>query len=535
MRPDPEPTLAGHEIQGDIVPGFRKPHLTVLALDITDAAAARRWCAAIAPRITTLAQAVAAAGPGRVAAEPGAVGGVDARVVGHGGAVDAGDAWSSVAFSRRALHELLGEARGDLDAFTDLAFQLGMAARSASLGDPTDGPGHPDDWVVRDPDVLLVLAADVPATLAALVASTTSLARRHGLAVVYREDGHRLDAAGSGHFGFPDGAGQPDVRGLPGVVAGAPRTARDRWSGAGRPEARQPERWQAERWQAERWQAERWQAERWRPERRQAERGQSERWRYEARRFGARQPEAGRPGTRWPEARQAGTRWSGSSGRHPAWPGEFVFGYPGEGSVPWRAGPVRRPGPAWSVNGSYLVFRRLRQDVPAFRRFMAGGALHPVRGGTGSRLAGHVGRWPGSVPAPHAADAVPAAIEPPHPLPPHEIPAHEIPAHRRVLRRGLPYGPTYEQEPTADRGLLFLSYQTSIVEQFEFLHRRRARGHDPADHGHGRHGGRGAVLTAAQDFAGPTGGGYFFAPSISALRTVLGDDPAGRGRGPATR
>jgi Dyp-type peroxidase family len=83
------------------------------------------------------------------------------------------------------------------------------------------------------------------------------------------------------------------------------------------------------------------------------------------------------------------------------WPGQFVFGYPRQaGGDPVAAGPIRDGGAAWLRNGSLLVFRRLRQDVPAFRRFVAAEA---------SRLAGisgfgHitqpvlaamlVGRWP---------------------------------------------------------------------------------------------------------------------------------------------
>jgi deferrochelatase/peroxidase EfeB len=41
----------------------------------------------------------------------------------------------------------------------------------------------------------------------------------------------------------------------------------------------------------------------------------------------------------------------------------------------------------------------------------------------------------------------------------------------RILRRGIPYGPEFN--PTSpdnvDRGLLFLCYQASIVNQFQFL------------------------------------------------------------------
>src|SRR5438874_12575414 len=43
----------------------------------------------------------------------------------------------------------------------------------------------------------------------------------------------------------------------------------------------------------------------------------------------------------------------------------------------------------------------------------------------------------------------------------------------RILRRGIPYGPSFGAETgggaDVDRGLLFLCYQRSIAEQFEFV------------------------------------------------------------------
>src|SRR5437899_2177985 len=64
----------------------------------------------------------------------------------------------------------------------------------------------------------------------------------------------------------------------------------------------------------------------------------------------------------------------------------------------------------------------------------------------------------------------------------------------RLLRRGIPFGPASAStfsaplDDTADRGLLFLAYQVSIVDQFEFVTRNWVNnsdfkadgaGHDP--------------------------------------------------------
>jgi hypothetical protein len=87
-----------------------------------------------------------------------------------------------------------------------------------------------------------------------------------------------------------------------------------------------------------------------------------------------------------------------------------------------------------------------------------------------------------------------------------------------------------------------MAYMTSIVEQFEFVTKRyvnnpdfknRQAGVDPilgqaqaADGSRRRSfkvriGGVDHTLTAPDDWVVPTGGGYFFAPSICALRKVL--------------
>ena len=109
-----------------------------------------------------------------------------------------------------------------------------------------------------------------------------------------------------------------------------------------------------------------------------------------------------------------------------------------------------------------------------------------------------------------------------------------------ILRRGITWGAPYPDDPapadSGDRGLLFLAYMTSITNQFEILNDRwmnRAAGpegganhdllvgqsQDAPRSGTLRSGRAEAAITPGESWVTPTGGGYFFAPSISALES----------------
>src|SRR5215207_324828 len=60
----------------------------------------------------------------------------------------------------------------------------------------------------------------------------------------------------------------------------------------------------------------------------------------------------------------------GKPGQPLVWPGQFVFGYATQQDDEGGSGPMSDGGPEWMRNGSFLVFRRLRQDVAAFRAFL---------------------------------------------------------------------------------------------------------------------------------------------------------------------
>ena len=134
------------DVQGNVIPGFNKDHQHFLFLKLRDAARARRWLAALAPRLATMDEALEFMRAHRTARQRTGEREPPLNSV-----------WINVAFSFDAIAALAG--RAEAAKFGDQSFKQGLAARSAYLGDP---PGAARGWPVAG-DVLVIVGADVGA------------------------------------------------------------------------------------------------------------------------------------------------------------------------------------------------------------------------------------------------------------------------------------------------------------------------------------------------------------------------------------
>ena len=249
-------------------------------------------------------------------------------------------------------------------------------------------------------------------------------------------------------------------------------------------------------------------------------------------------------------------------------PGEFLLGYEDEAGT---AG-VQGPEPfELRLNGTYIVFRKLYQDVAAFRRYLAVAAKSLYGSDDAAQqervAAKMMGRWRSGCPVDLSPDHDDAAIaaDPARrnnftyagddtglrcPLGAHlrrsnprATPLKRATAVRRhrLLRRGVEYGPLLPegvlQDDGVDRGLVNLFIQADIERQFEFVQKEWIKGgefigldageHDPivGAGGDGSQmlvpGAKRPVLFDLPTFVRVKGGEYLFAPGLQALEGLI--------------
>jgi Dyp-type peroxidase family len=420
------PLRENTEIQGDIFAGFKKDHVSLLFLQFEDEERARSWLADLAPRIASTRQV--ARFNKKFSQARRSSGGDDPEALTA--------TWLGVAFTYPGLRLLSGQPDpipAVPEGTTLHAYVEGAGERALELGDVDDSArerwlfGHEHGRCIH---AVLTIASDTPADLQNAIDAQREAATRAAAVIVFQQNAATLtgERRGREHFGFKDGVSEPGVLGFdeedpqrPGYVKG-------------------------------------------------------------------------HPGTRLIPA------------------GEFVLGRP---RVEVEGDRRRYPAadiPPWMNDGSFQVIRRLGQDVPGWWA-QVGAQLEVLkrtkgavpRNATVEWLAARmVGRWRSGAPVHNCPTHDPvndaAAVrdndisfaDDPEglktPLFSHlrqtaprdglvdgePVPEQFMDA-RRIMRRGAPYGQPFDPAngtaggPDAARGLLFVSYQADLVEQFEFI------------------------------------------------------------------
>ena len=526
-----EPRLCMDNIQGNGIAGFNKDFQRFISLKLIAGQEGqfRNWLAERASSFATAAEVLAFNRLFKALK--------DRR--GKEGTITA--TWTNILFSANGIRQL--GFSSDVDAATDSSFRSGLAARSSALGDAASGDGASPSWKFGGPsneaDVVLILAADKLSDINEAEAdllsslnlqfSNNQLQAASGAQFVvplFRDVGETLPEplTGHEHFGWLDGVSQPAVRG----VISADKTpsgdldlltARQNPSDAGE----------------------------------------------------------GQPGQDCIE------------------PGAFVFGYVGPMADLSATPAVVQNGSNFYDDGSLVVYRRLAQRVADFRAMIAAKSLeHSVPADVfGAKLVGRfkdgspivandtsahptigtndaIVNWfsfqaplssgksgdasqfdlssAGTPPSDPNALKCPVAAHIRKSNPRDDIPRPATNMHR-LLRRGIPYGPPLPEgasEDHIDRGLIFVAYQTSIVNQFEFVTENWINNPDFAKAGSGVDPIIGApdasgkrttehiivnfadgdsdnlTIEIDQSFVIPTGGGYFFSPSIDKIAFIAG-------------
>jgi Dyp-type peroxidase family len=245
--------------------------------------------------------------------------------------------------------------------------------------------------------------------------------------------------------------------------------------------------------------------------------------------------------------------------------GELLLGYADEaGELP--VAPVPH---LLASNGTFMVYRKLHQNVATFRSYLDQHAVL-YAGGKEKLAAKFIGRWRDGTPVELSPDREDQAItQDPNrntnftfaadpegtkcPIGAHVRRVHPRDAfgfqgrlinRRRITRRGLPYGKAVpENEPASDageHGVIFIALNANLSRQFEFVQQQWIQYGNDAHLGNdkdllmGNHGGHGRfvvqgdtsatnppfVCSHLPNFVELRGGDYFFLPSITALGMI---------------
>ena len=220
--------------------------------------------------------------------------------------------WINISFSYDGLKKLVKDLE-KAEPFFDNAFKKGLPLSSVNLGDPTDttAEGNVSNWVIGKqgniPDILLIIDSDEPQDMKTESLNTIEMANKNGLEKIYEEAGHNLAYYGNEQLRGHEHFGFKDGISQPGIRGRLSNNPRDYLTP--------------------------------------------------------------RPDAIITSSNDSDSPEFSMDGKPLIAPGEFVIGYPVQNfNHPRKANPADQY-PDLLRNGSYLVFRRLRQDVVGFNDF----------------------------------------------------------------------------------------------------------------------------------------------------------------------
>jgi Dyp-type peroxidase family len=254
--------------------------------------------------------------------------------------------------------------------------------------------------------------------------------------------------------------------------------------------------------------------------------------------------------------------------------GEFILGYPDEDSTTDGQPLPSAPDAPLGRSGTYMVLRKLSQDVASFRKTVHD-AARLYQGSEEKLLAKIVGRWPNGTPLTSSPDAPDpnfgdedlsrnafSYLEVDEkglrcPLGSHIRRANPRDAlgwkqldksgllsyRHRIIRRGMSYGPPLPVDATdgepadarVDRGLMFVCFNASISRQFEGIQTQWINDGNALHLGHDKdyllgdstttdkmtvQGSPPFFLSPQPSFVTMRGGEYLFVPGLAALRAL---------------
>jgi putative iron-dependent peroxidase len=237
-------------------------------------------------------------------------------------------------------------------------------------------------------------------------------------------------------------------------------------------------------------------------------------------------------------------------------PGEFILGYRNEYDELTYCPNVKewpQSEDRFTLNGSYLAVRQIKQNVEAFEEFRKTNGQDICEKLMGRRMDGMPLAWQGPPGSDSAADAFRYRVQDANgfvcPKGAHvrrsnprdslgidvqsSIKSSKL---HRLLRRGRPYREKTESGTPHD-GLFFIACNADLERQFEFIHQRWVQnprfgtlndqddpvvGSLPAPKRFAIPGSPSGSEVSLASFTQALGGGYFFLPGIAALKFIVG-------------